>query len=71
MVLTRTMKELWLFGDLDTLASDLSGEEKERRRVVREDESVVVEGLWEWVRRNGEGLSKPVDEGQDIAMESG
>lgn len=58
MVLTRTMKELWLFGGLDTLDVNLSEQEKEKRRKLREDEEFVVAGMQEWLRRNGHALSK-------------
>lgn len=70
MVLTRTMKELWLFGGLDTLATDQSEEEKEKRRKMAEDESAVVAGMQEWLRRNGDKLGKalPGQEGEDVAM---
>jgi len=71
MVLTRTMKELWLFGDLDTLASDQSPEEKEKSRKMRRDESAVVAGLQEWLRKNGDRLNKPLSEQEDIAMSNG
>ncbi|KAK5310001.1 hypothetical protein LTR70_009824 [Exophiala xenobiotica] len=71
MVLTRTMKELWLFGDLDTLASDQSPEEKEKSRKMRADESAVVAGLQEWLRKNGDRLNKPLSEQEDIAMSTG
>lgn len=70
MVLTRTMKELWLFGDLDTLATDQSAEEKERTRKMHEDERAVVAGLQEWLRKNGGELSRPLSlsEREDVAM---
>ena len=68
MVLTRTMKELWLFGDLDTLATDQSPEEKEKRRMMQEDESAVVAGLQEWLRKNGDKLNKALPEQEDTTM---
>jgi len=64
MVLTRTMKELWLFGGLDTLDVNLSEEEKEKRRKLREDEEFVVGGMQEWLRRNGHALSKENSDAQ-------
>jgi len=70
MVLTRTMKELWLFGGLDTLEGDQSTEEKERRRKVQEDERIVVEGLQEWLGRNGERFNRPLPGQNDVVMES-
>lgn len=70
MVLTRTMKELWLFGDLDTLATNQGPEEKEKRRQMQEDESAVVAGLQEWLRRNGAKLNKALPGQEDVAMSS-
>jgi hypothetical protein len=52
MVLTRTMKELWLFGGLDTIPAEDSVKvrnQAETRRRVEEDESFVVEGLMEYL----------------------
>lgn len=74
MVLTRTMKELWLFGGLDTLTTDQSEEEKEKARKMKEDEEFVVEGMQEWLQKNGHKLTKtppnaqPADEGEDEPM---
>ncbi|ETN39855.1 uncharacterized protein HMPREF1541_06081 [Cyphellophora europaea CBS 101466] len=54
MVLTRGMKELWLFGGLDTLAEvegkgDGKGKEEERRRLLQEM-AEVRGGLQKWLR---------------------
>lgn len=49
MVLTRTMKELWLFGGADTLRDGQSAEEKERRERMEEEEREVVEGMQRWL----------------------
>ena len=70
MVLTRTMKELWLFGDLDTLATDQSAEEKEKTRKMQQDERAVVAGLQEWLSKNGGQWSRPLSlsEREDVAM---
>ena len=72
MVLTRTMKELWLFGDLDTLVADQSAQEQERSRKTREDEATVVRGWQEWLRQNGSKLAQaPVQEQKsDADMEN-
>lgn len=62
MVLTRTMKELWLFGGLDTLQGDVSGEdEEEKRRQMQRDEKQVVEGMRKWLEGLGERLNRPVE----------
>lgn len=52
MILTRTMKELWLFGELNTLASDQTEEEKTKLKQMEEDEAFVTQGMQEWLRRN-------------------
>ena len=71
MVLTRTMKELWLFGGLDTLVADQSPEEKEKTWRMQEDEKAVVKGLQEWLRRNGEKLNKGSAKEEDTDMADG
>lgn len=52
MVLTRAMKETWLFGGLSTIKSD---EEKaelaEKERILDEDTKVVREGMKEFLKR--------------------
>lgn len=58
MFLTRTMKELWLFGGPDTLHSDQNDEEKERTKQIQQDEREVVEGMQKWLATLGERLSK-------------
>lgn len=60
MLLTRTMKELWLFGGPDTLHSDQDDEEKEKTRQMRQDEKEVVEGMQKWLATLGERLSRPL-----------
>lgn len=52
MILTRTMKELWLFGELNTLAADQTEEEKAKMKKMEEDEAFVVQGMQEWLRKN-------------------
>lgn len=77
MVLTRTMKELWLFGGLDTLQKDESPEEKENRRRIEEDEQIVVRGIREWSRRDvgkiilGDEKEDKEKEQEDVNMDSG
>lgn len=78
MVLTRTMKELWLLGGLDTLVVDQSDEEKEKRRKMREDEDIVVRGMLQWLEKNGsrfgEGFSETEvekEEEPDVEMANG
>lgn len=66
MVLTRTMKELWLFDDLDTLEKDESPEEKEKTLKLRDDEAIVVQGFQEWLKKNSHKLSSSGNE-QDTA----
>ncbi|KAK5098187.1 hypothetical protein LTS08_006320 [Lithohypha guttulata] len=62
MVLTRTMKELWLLGNLDTLVSDQTNKEREKTENLKKDEDAVVRGLHEWFKQNGDKLSRPLDE---------
>jgi len=50
MMLTRTMKEIWLFGGLDTLAmdhegKDLNGQNETAQKKMEEDVRVVQEGF--------------------------
>lgn len=61
MVLTRTMKELWLFGGLGTLQSDQTDEDKEKTRQMQQDEKDVVEGMRKWLSTLGGNLNKPLD----------
>lgn len=61
MVLTRTMKELWLFGGLDTLQSDQTDEDKEKTQQMQQDEKEVVEGMRKWLSTLGGDLNKPLD----------
>lgn len=68
MVLNRTMKELWLFGDLDTLVADESPEEREKARQMRADEAAVVQGLQDWLKKNAHTLSKTTTEQEDTTM---
>lgn len=80
MVLTRTMKELWLFGGLDTLVTDSDNGDadrqgrgqglvgKEMRARMQEDERGVVEGLQSWLGRVGGRLAgemKEEEEGEE------
>lgn len=72
MVLTRTMKELWLFGGLDTLQKDESVEEKEQRRKIEEDEQIVVRGMREWCRNEAGKIvhgEKEEVQVQDVEMD--
>lgn len=61
MFLTRTMKEIWLFGGPDTLHSDQTDEEQEKTRQMQQDEKEVVEGMQKWLATLGERLSRPLD----------
>ena len=56
MVLTRTMKELWLFGGLDTLQKNESEEDKNKRTQLERDEALVVAGMSEWCRQQGSAI---------------
>lgn len=58
MFLTRTMKELWLFGGPDTLQSDQTDEQKEKTKQIQEDEREVVQGMQKWLGTLGERLNK-------------
>ncbi|EXJ91277.1 hypothetical protein A1O1_04387 [Capronia coronata CBS 617.96] len=55
MMLTRTMKEIWLFGGLDTLEkdhdSDKNPEDEAVRRKVEEDVRVVEEGFKKFLEK--------------------
>lgn len=44
MILTRTMKEIWLFGELDTLKAD-GREDEAKRQKMEEDLRRVEEGF--------------------------
>lgn len=61
MFLTRTMKELWLFGGPDTLQSDQTDEEKDRTNQIQQDEREVVQGMQKWLVSLGERLNKTPD----------
>ena len=55
-MLTRTMKEIWLFGGLDTLTKDhegvgTNGLEKSTQRKMEEDVRVVEEGLMRFLEK--------------------
>lgn len=69
MVLTRTMKELWLLGGLDTLVADQNNEEKEKRRKMKEDENTVVKGMLEWLEKNGSRFGEGSDESAAVKEE--
>ncbi|KAJ9605337.1 hypothetical protein H2200_009994 [Cladophialophora chaetospira] len=50
MMLTRTMKEIWLFGGLDTLAADhggkdMNGQNEAAQKKMAEDVRIVEEGF--------------------------
>lgn len=45
MMLTRTMKEIWLFGGLDTLAADHQSEAVKAREKMEQDVRIVEEGF--------------------------
>lgn len=55
MMLTRTMKEIWLFGGLDTLAKDHEDgkdpEDEARRKKLDADMRVVEEGFKKFLER--------------------
>lgn len=56
MMLTRTLKELWLFGGLNTIPSvdqAENGQRAELTRKMEEDEKFVVDGLMEYLARLG------------------
>lgn len=61
MVLTRTMKELWLFSGLDTLQSNQTDKEEEKTRQMQQDEKEVVEGMRKWLTTLGQRLKKPLE----------
>jgi Surfeit locus protein 5 subunit 22 of Mediator complex len=69
MVLTRSMKETWLFGGLKTIKSD---EEKvwmaERERRLNEDTKIVREGMEEFLK--GYPRARP-KEGSQVAVYEG
>lgn len=55
MMLTRTMKEIWLFGGLDTLAADHEDdnnpEDEAKRRKLDQDVKVVEAGFKKFLER--------------------
>ena len=56
MMLTRTMKEIWLFGGLDTLVQDHEGKEgtgqdEGAREKMEEDVRVVEQGFKEFLQK--------------------
>ena len=55
MMLTRTLKEIWLFGGLDTLTKDQENgktpEDDARRKQIAEDVGVVEEGFQKFLER--------------------
>lgn len=55
MMLTRTMKEIWLFGALDTLAkdhdADQSPQEEAARKEMEEDVKIVEEGFKRFLKK--------------------
>ncbi len=52
MMLTRSMKEIWLFGGLNTIKSDDGRQEREREeREMVEEEERVREGMEAWLKR--------------------
>ncbi|KEF52503.1 uncharacterized protein A1O9_11345 [Exophiala aquamarina CBS 119918] len=57
MMLTRTMKEIWLFGGLDTLAadhkSDKDPEDEAKRRKLEHDVEIVEAGFNKFLERYG------------------
>ena len=53
MVLTRTMKELWLFGGLDTLEVEGDAQKKS----LTKDEDIVVRGMQKWLDNNTHRLT--------------
>ena len=55
-MLTRTMKEIWLFGGLDTLAKDheskdSNGQDEAARRTMEDDVRIVEEGFKEFLKK--------------------
>lgn len=65
MILSRTMKELWLLGKLDTLVDPEDPEEKARQEQLAKDEDYVVRGLQEWFKQNGHRFAQPLSEDDD------
>lgn len=55
MMLTRTMKEIWLFGGLDTLTADRDGDQniadEEKRKQLNEDVKAVEAGFKRFLER--------------------
>jgi RecB family endonuclease NucS len=56
MMLTRTMKEIWLFGGLDTLAADhegkdVDGQDGAAQRKMEEDVRIVEEGFRKFLEK--------------------
>lgn len=63
MILSRTMKELWLLGKLDTLVDPDDTVENARVEQLTTDEDYVVRGLQEWFSKNGHRFADlPVNE---------
>jgi len=57
MILTRSMKEIWLFGDLHTLNQDEAGQDGETKRKIEEDSRIVEEGFKAFLKRYDTGQS--------------
>lgn len=73
MLLTRTMKELWLFGGLDTIRTTNPEYEQEERK-LKEQESEVIKGLVDYLasRSNNDSLSNghaADDTGEETMMQ--
>lgn len=54
MILTRTLKEIWLFGGLDTLAKDhedKNPQDEAARKRIDEDVKVVEEGFKKFLQK--------------------
>lgn len=69
MVLTRGMKELWLFGGLDTVGENEGGEEERRR--LAEEVRVVRRGLEGWLREYPHGEVEVEVKGENEAEDGG
>lgn len=69
MILTRTMKEIWLFGGLDTLTSDHDDaktvEDEEKRKKLDQDVKAVEAGFKQFLERyESKSTSNVVAEGE-------